>query len=486
MSFLFARVGTVAATAAGGIEKIAQSLTGLELARLDQTMRHVGNWQWPTVRSDDVARLSHGLTGVLGILASHHSGYIREAAVRCLASNENGSELPFLLIRLNDWVSNVRDPAKVAVLSRLVPAYIPHFALHLPLVFRLREQGRDDHQDVVVPVLQTLRSAESRPALMAALASPDRLCRRLAFNLLIETGEDISDVVDRGLTSDDAVIRVRAAVVARTRLEGRALEAMLKRMIVDCFMPVRREALYGNVERFPELAGDLLMRSLLDSHASIRETARFYLRERGESDLAGFYRARLADSTGDERATVVAGLGETGSREDARRVESLLDDGNPRIRKAAVRAFGRLAPDDSVERMLTALEDQSAGVVKVARGLLRPRLFLAPSQRLWSMFVNAKRPQTRRAILSLIAGLRWWDSAPMLVGAAGFSDLESSAAAKAYLDRWRGNNNRLSARPSREQLLLLDEMLRKYRSHLDQRQVDDLMAHLSYASRELT
>ena len=41
------------------------------------------------------------------------------AAVELLGRVWDGSELAFLLIRLNDWVEPVRDKAKIAVLERL-------------------------------------------------------------------------------------------------------------------------------------------------------------------------------------------------------------------------------------------------------------------------------------------------------------------------------------------------------------------------------
>lgn len=63
---------------------------------------------------DERARLS-----VYGFASFHPNGYVRERAVQLLANDFSGSELPYLLIRMNDWVEPVRKKAKDAVISRL-------------------------------------------------------------------------------------------------------------------------------------------------------------------------------------------------------------------------------------------------------------------------------------------------------------------------------------------------------------------------------
>ncbi len=52
---------------------------------------------------------------VLGLLSCHEDGHVREAAVRALAARGEG--LPWLLMRVNDWVSAVRVRATTAVVG---------------------------------------------------------------------------------------------------------------------------------------------------------------------------------------------------------------------------------------------------------------------------------------------------------------------------------------------------------------------------------
>jgi hypothetical protein len=484
LSVVFAGVGPSATAAAGSIEQIVRTCTNFELVQLDRMLRERGDWQWHSVNPSDVARLSHGLTGVLGAIASHRSGHVREAAIRLLASIDDGGELPFLLIRVNDWVPQVRDAAKQAVLARVHSDYAAHFARHLPLIRRLQFQKREDHGDVLVPILHLMRSASSHAVLLAALEESDRVARRFAFELLAEAVGNPADLIAHGLASEDEVIRLRAARLARERLAGEELESALARLLADRFMPVRREAVYGYVERLPQAAPGVLRRSLLDGHVSMRELARFHLRQQGESDFAAFYRSKLGQAAGRERAAAIAGLGETGSAEDVGHVELFLSDPDPHVRRAAVRALGRLDADGrSLERFLIALDDGSAAVAKAAREALRSRVYLLSPPRLWSIFTATTHRHTRRAVLSLVAALSWWDSAPLLVAAAGTDDVEVRRDALAYLDRWSRNSNRLSVRPTREQLMLLGQATQQHRASLNHRSLTDIETHLASGKR---
>ncbi len=57
---------------------------------------------------------------VLGLACCHWNGYVRQNAVACLDQHvHSGAEIPFLLLRLGDWVSAVRVQAEEAIVRRL-------------------------------------------------------------------------------------------------------------------------------------------------------------------------------------------------------------------------------------------------------------------------------------------------------------------------------------------------------------------------------
>lgn len=83
-------------------------------------------------------------TLLLGLACCHWNGYVRQNAIACLDDKyvHSGAEIPFLLLRLGDWVAAVRGQAEAAISRRLNSSRREHYLASLPLVARLRERKR--------------------------------------------------------------------------------------------------------------------------------------------------------------------------------------------------------------------------------------------------------------------------------------------------------------------------------------------------------
>jgi hypothetical protein len=267
-------------------------------------------------------------------------------------------------------------------------------------------------------------------------------------------------------------------------LSGEPLRELCNELWSDRFMPVRREALYAVAEKLPKIADTHLRLALVDSHISMREAARFYLRKRGEEDFSAFYRNRLTSSDREDLAVAIAGVGETGRTQDAALGAPFLGHAEPRVRCAAVRAVARLDPDAFWESFLHALQDASPSVAKAARAALLERPHALSAEKLWSIFNATDKAHVRRIVLSMIAQLRWWDCAPLLVLAQNSSHRATRLQATEHLRRWKRNIGRLYVRPSRTQLKMLEDALKHAASSMDRSLRDDLESLYSYAARE--
>ena len=133
----------IAQASAGAVERLLKQLKAVDFVRFDQFVRQ-GNidWSrrtasWYELKTKDVeyfAGMGPAGVSVLGIASCHGSGYVREAAIRKLGECKTGAELPFLLMRLNDWVGRVRGVARELVERRIEPGYVGYFLEWLPLV----------------------------------------------------------------------------------------------------------------------------------------------------------------------------------------------------------------------------------------------------------------------------------------------------------------------------------------------------------------
>jgi hypothetical protein len=85
-------------------------------------------------------------SAIAGILSMHANGYVRQFAVKALSKFTDGSEIPFLLLRLSDWVPQVSAEAVLSMQQRLtrLAQIIPHITLYQHIKKRPRLSIRRD------------------------------------------------------------------------------------------------------------------------------------------------------------------------------------------------------------------------------------------------------------------------------------------------------------------------------------------------------
>jgi len=378
--FIFAEKREVADAAAASVDKLIRITPPAELAWLDWLVRERSPYsgkhrlQWHRLSPTDLDYLeSFGefSASLLGMASFHASGYVREEAIKRLDRISTGIELPFLLIRLNDWVENVRRTAQRAIVARITPRYARSLVTNLALVTRLEKTGRDDHRQTIEAIKNLIKSPDCRTALLEGLTSSDRLVRRLCFNLAMDApGADLESILQQALGDQDTVIRLAAARKVSKTLEAEALHNLLSQMKRDRFMPVRREALRAAVERFPEQAVVELRAALLDSHVSMREEARYHLQKIAPIDMASFYQHALKTADEKNLSSAISGLGESGSASNGERLLPYVSHGAAKVRKAAIRALAKLNGNAYISSFMDALMDEMPGVSREAQKAL--------------------------------------------------------------------------------------------------------------------
>ncbi len=325
------------------------------------TQQHIYGRAWPP--------------GMWMLFTMHRSGYVREHACMELTQRCTAAEaLPWLLLRMNDWVPQVRELAGNAVRDLLTQEHVAVWLGMLPLVGRLEGQGRADHRWIVEGARALLARPESRAVLRTALGAKDVGTRRAVYEVALglPLEERVEFIAAAGM-SKDPVIRLRAAqqVLENAAFEGRG--ELLTRLRTDHFVAVRRVALYAMLRESPGEARAWLVRCLLDGHASIRHAARFYLKDqadRWEKDAEGtvvpreVYLAEIGRKGKETLAAAIAGLGECGERGDAAMLTPFADDPRPAVAHEAVGAVGTLDRD---HRQSWLIEKMGDGRPRVAR-----------------------------------------------------------------------------------------------------------------------
>ena len=371
LPFLPPRSSPYSAAAADAVRANVHAATPDEVASFDawyrqRTCSGPERPSWDRMRVDLLEQWVLEAPAVVAIATVHHSGFIREKALVALEECHDGTELPFLLVRLNDWVASVRFVAARAVRARLNVDYAAHWVRSLGLLERIQLGGRSDHAWLRAPVESLLRRDESRAVLERGLTSGSLLVRRACLRIAAGLA-DPRMLLHIALRDGDPVTSGGAAETLCRLLEGEALREVLA-VLQQGNARARGLALETICAKLPQEAEPFLRGALLDPTSSVRELARFKAHKLGlaPADFAPFYRKQLGVQRGERFVTALRGLAETGTVEDVPSFVEYAADRRALVREAAILGLGRCDGKKQVERLVAALDDTNLRVAKAA------------------------------------------------------------------------------------------------------------------------
>lgn len=303
-------------------------------------------------------------------LSSSFDGFKRENAVRRLGMIGDPVAIPALIVRANDWVTQVRSAAHDALTRMLEPSNAAAFVASLPQLLHLQRCTRGDHSSLLQAVQEFLVRDGNVEALKAAWQSNDPHVARLVTRLLIaKRALPAAEIITTGLACDDVVIRAIVVTLIR-ELDSAEFEPAMAAALGDRYMPVRREAFQQLLRRFPERGLLVAKDFLFDSSAAVREIALRYLSAAGEPVEEMYSRALRDDARSTTVRCVLWAWGTMNCRSRLGEVERMLTSPLPSVRQAALQAFAKLSPVDAARHLEAALADWSASVAKEAARLI--------------------------------------------------------------------------------------------------------------------
>lgn len=448
-------------------------LTPIELMHFDESIDRSYGWYDGPAHSrlmpSQVAEIAgdpseQGHAQVLGLLTFHKNGFIREEAVRQLSLLKDGSEIPFLLVRQNDWVVPVANAAQAAVALRINDDNIEYLVKFLEIILHLNSLSRHDHSDMVGNMVDLLLAEQNDAFLRTAITSESRVVRREIVGLGLERpGNHLQRLITCGLQSGDAIVRFRCCCRLSLIHAGDSLLAALDNLTTDRFMPIRREVFRRKAEYFPDLVHETWQHALLDRHSSIRELACWHLRNTFRSEPNFHYRAALRENP--DSLSALEGLSETADENDFEFFRQLLTHSLPSRRCIAIRGLIRLRKEESVRSVLPLLRDESPSVVRTVCKFAGSFLSEIPDDELIEIALDHKVHAGRLAAVKMLAGLGKWRSLPSLIRIASEADAEISEYSGLLIQSacW---NSRVYTAPSPEHKMKIADTLEKSRASL--------------------
>jgi HEAT repeat protein len=209
-----------------------------------------------------------------------------------------------------------------------------------------------------------------------------------------------------------------------------------ERFAHDRFTSVRREALEQRAKRFPEQGDQLWKNALYDSSRSIRELARFMLRDYGidQTAVAAMYRVALAEKP--DSLLALEGLTEVGDVTDAPIFRSYLQHRFPTRRAAAIRALARVHKDMVIPDILPYLSDECPCVVRAVRNAIGGDVYSVDGSELERIARQSPGFYSRKNAIELLFVLGKWNGIPHLLAVASSAEPATAKYAEHTLLRW--------------------------------------------------
>jgi HEAT repeat protein len=467
--------------AADTIASLINGISPTQLAWIDMQARNYtyayGHDAWWQLRPDDVARLAQSAyPSVIGLVASHPSGFVREAAVEALRSVTDGQEIPFLTLRANDWVPTVAAKAADLLASRLDPENRRSVLDALPFLVRMVGQRRQNHgrfSDAIRRVLTTDAGVD----VLARVNTFDTLVRRYVYGIIVnEAASGDGNIVTAALTDRDPLVRSlavrRLAGTGNIDSSTGSLELLLSH---DRMPSVRREAVSVLARCAPHRLRDLLPRVLLDRAAAVRDLARYFVRALNAPVVPrDIYVEGLKETSTLRLAAAIAGLGESGTNADVNVVMPFLKASSPTVRRAAVRAVARLDATAAISAAVAALADPAPSVRAAAASTLRANASRVDFAAVSDVMKRLPAARSRERLLPLLSDAPKWDAAIYLLDSLADADQAVRERASLLLDAWISRFNRSQSQPTPSQLRRIREALEAETSALRDATVREL------------
>lgn len=440
------------------LSHVMATLSSAQLIKVDKIFRYRVSYNWNyDWRNKEPKELLHPLMSeeekvtILGLSSFHPNGYFREKAIKTLSNMETGHEISYLLIRINDWVREVRNISKVQLMRYLTPEHALSFVNNLPLVLRLEKCSRDEYFDIINTVISILSSDECSPKLISGLQSTDSKVRLSCYKIILKTRIlDNKSVVNYLVKDTDPYNRLFVLRSIQQDITPDEFEDTSQLLLNDKFAQIRilaLEKLY--LFKAKESIG-ILEKSLFDRNQSVRELSRYLLSKHKKYDFASIYRDSIQKNQ--QLYSSICGLGETGNSNDSKIIVEFMNSDIIQIVKASINALARLNLEGYKENIIFILNDERAGISKAARRALYKKINVSDADTIYDIFKQATHDHVKISTSVLLCSLSKWDSIRYIIEFCADKNRSISTLGQYALENWKLKYNHSFITPTKNQI----------------------------------
>lgn len=277
-------------------------------------------------------------TAILGLGTFHANGYFRQMCMEELAKYSNA--LPFLAIRLNDWVSEIRQCAYQLTVKRLRVSSIQELFSAMPMLDKVKNSRRRDasHLFSIEMQLQKQLSVKFADCPLHLIHTYDITVKNSIYRFLNKNNVLTLSQMELLCSLEKNSYGKRLLILGIFK-HFNCTEQMIFRYLSDKSAIVRYHALdYYYTQR--KDVWDGLAHMLMDKSRKIRSTTSYILMKHSDLDVLAYYKEQLQKR---DNIIAILGIGENGSGTDIDVISPYFDNNNEHLVKAALQSYGMLA-----------------------------------------------------------------------------------------------------------------------------------------------
>lgn len=414
---LISRDAASADMAANAVHTYMESLDAPRLISLSRRFRESTSMEWyidwKHISLSDIRASVSDRNAYLNILrlgTFHPNGYFREKCMWALKDDE--ASLPFIALRLNDWVKPVRDSAYRILSEKLADAKTDTAIEMLPFISQAKKGERYAHEQLS----DIERRLSEKILLHLDEISLDRIrdylpaTKRFLYQILIHPDVLSKDAVDRLLLWEKNG-NEKALIISLILKYYVCSDEELELYIRSKSPIVRKRALEVKYERCGG-AWEGLEEHLLDKARGIRSDVCYILRRHTDFDILSYYKSRL--HTSDEAAAIL-GIGENGTEKDAVLLTEYLYASSEKLVKYAMKALSSLGAAGLDAVYWDYLNDTNVTFSKAAYEAVCKSDIHFGAQKLYDALQGCRNCHTRKYLLCLLVKEPSWERLPYLL-----------------------------------------------------------------------
>ena len=344
-----------------------------EIVRLGERVRETTSieWRldWNRVKISALKRLFKSERDYFYVLllgTFHPNGYFRERCINILA--EYPDTLSFIMLRCNDWVSDIRDRAYTLAVQKMKICSISEVLQSAQILEKLKKSRRikSEYTESVEKAFRERIKADMYKVSVNEIHRYDYHTRKNLYNLLISGGLlDYSQL--KSLLSLEKNTFCKRIIIRGVFNDENCPKEAADIFIKDKSAVVRRCALEY---KFSMVGGywNGLENLLLDKYNCVSELAEFIVCRYTDISLVDFYSEHLKD---ENPISAVRGIGRYGKMENAELIMPFLESNSNGIVCETICSLGRLLGTKGEDIYFKFLQNKEPSISKAAYKAIR-------------------------------------------------------------------------------------------------------------------